>query len=216
MGPCFRRDDDRDVAAVAGYFFDLASRSWVSLSSSSFCWLSRSAMRDSFRSPEAAAACSINCRMLSSRILIRSLSSAGVNELSLLMMHAPEAAAAGWAKQGVPTFRFRQTGCWAWRKCAFTHPTIALLRLLRRLQHGNVIRHRRAAHVEDAGEFGVLELHALGRLADELHRAHHVHGDAGCADRVPLGLEATGRIDRQLAVLLGPAFLDGAGALAAR
>src|SRR5215207_7701133 len=72
-----------------GSFFDLASRSRVRRSSSSFCWLSRSAMRDSFRSPEAAAACSINCRMLSSRILIRSLSSASDNELSLLMVHAP-------------------------------------------------------------------------------------------------------------------------------
>src|SRR6187399_137365 len=98
MGPCVRRDDDRDGA----YFFALASRSFVRRSSSSFCWLSRSAMRDSFCSPEAAAACSINCRILSSRILIRSLSSACDNELSLLMIHAPEMATVaryvGWAK----------------------------------------------------------------------------------------------------------------------
>src|SRR6185312_2892894 len=77
-------------ARDGGYVFDLASRSRVRRSSSSFCWLRRSAMRDSFRSPEAAAACSIDCRMLSSRILIRSLSSANDNELSLLMMHAPD------------------------------------------------------------------------------------------------------------------------------
>src|SRR5215216_2103685 len=72
------------------YFFDLASRSRVRRSSSSFCWLRRSAMRASFCSPEAAAACSISCRILSSRILIRLFSSADDNELSLLMMHAPD------------------------------------------------------------------------------------------------------------------------------
>src|SRR5215217_8150535 len=91
-GPC----EDQGAPSVwpyardGSYFFDLASRSRVRRSSSSFCWLSRSAMRDSFRSPEAAAACSINCRMLSCRILIRSLSSGSDNELSLLMMHAPD------------------------------------------------------------------------------------------------------------------------------
>src|SRR5438128_4737099 len=78
------------------YFLDLASRSRVRRSSSSFCWLRRSAMRASFRSPEAAAACSINCRILSSRILIRLFSSADDNELSLLMMHAPEMDTLGW------------------------------------------------------------------------------------------------------------------------
>src|SRR4051812_30137641 len=82
-----------------GYFLDLASRSRVRRSSSSFCWLRRSGMRASFRSPEAAAACSINCRMLSSRILIRSLSSANDNELSLLMMHAPMNCRVGKAKR---------------------------------------------------------------------------------------------------------------------
>ena len=44
----------------------------------------------------------------------------------------------------------------------------------------------------------------------------HMHGDAGGADRVALGLQAAGGIDRQLAVLLGPAFLDGARALPSR
>src|SRR5437899_8033055 len=78
------------------YFLDLASRSRVRRSSSSFCWLRRSAMRASFRSPEAAAACSINCRILSSRNLIRLFSSADDNELSLLMMHAPEMDTLGW------------------------------------------------------------------------------------------------------------------------
>ena len=64
--------------------------------------------------------------------------------------------------------------------------------------------------------FGVRKLHALGRLPGELHRGHHMHGDAGGADRVALGLQAAGRIDRQLAVLLGPAFLDGAKTLPLR
>ena len=41
----------------------------------------------------------------------------------------------------------------------------------------------------------------------------HMHRDAGGADRVALGLEAAGGVDRQLAVLLRPAFRDGARAL---
>src|SRR5688572_10103710 len=47
--------------------------------------------------------------------------------------------------------------------------------LLPRLQHRDVIRHRGATHVEDAGELWILQLHALGRLAGQLHRAHHMH-----------------------------------------
>src|SRR5258708_6610275 len=54
--------------------------------------------------------------------------------------------------------------------------------LLRRLQQRDVIRHRSPAHIEDAGELWILELHALGRLADKLHRRHHMHGDTGGAD----------------------------------
>src|SRR5438034_10002179 len=77
------------------YFLDLASRSRVRRSSSSFCWLRRSAMRASFRSPEAAAACSINCRILSFRILIRLFRFADYNELLLLMIHAPVMAKLG-------------------------------------------------------------------------------------------------------------------------
>src|SRR5258705_13686582 len=100
---------------------------------------------------------------------------------------------------------------WAWRKCALSaHSSRALLR---RLQQRDVVRDRSATHVEDARELRVLELHALGRLADKLHRAHYMHGDAGGADRVAFCLQSAGRIDRQLAVLLGPAFLDGARAL---
>src|SRR6185437_7901730 len=96
-------------------------------------------------------------------------------------------------------------------------PTLRILReLLRRLQDRDVIRDRGAAHVEDAAERGVLELHALGRLARKLHRRHHMHGDAGRTDRVTLGLQPAGRINRQLAVLLGPALLDGARALPLR
>jgi hypothetical protein len=40
-----------------------------------------------------------------------------------------------------------------------------------------------------------------------------MHGDAGRADRVSLGLEAAGRIDRQAAVHLCPALRGRAGAL---
>src|ERR1700694_6265408 len=86
-------------------------------------------------------------------------------------------------------------------------------RLLRWLQQRDVIRDRGTTHVEDAREFGVLDLHALGCLTQQLHGAQHMHRDAGGADRVALGLQAAGRIDRQLAVLLGPAFLGSARAL---
>src|SRR6202011_5312936 len=89
-------------------------------------------------------------------------------------------------------------------------------RLLHRLQQRYVIRNRGATHVEDAREFCVFDLHALGRLTQELHRGHHMHRDAGGADRVAFCLQAAGWIDRQFAVLLRPAFLDGTGALPAR
>src|SRR6266702_6034592 len=144
-------------------------------------------MRSSFRSPEAPAACSTNCRMLSCRIAIRLLSSDSDRELSLPMMHPLMAEAC----------------------LPYT------LRLLHRLQQRDVVRDRSTAHVEDAGELRVLELHALGRLAGELHRAHHMHGDTGRADRMALRFQAAGRVDRQLAVFLRPALLDGPGALPA-
>src|SRR5882724_12066824 len=85
--------------------------------------------------------------------------------------------------------------------------------LLDGLQHRDVVRDRGAAHVEDAAELRALELHAFRRLARKLHRRHHMHGYAGGTDRVALGFQSAGRIDRQLAILLGPAFQDGAGAL---
>src|SRR6266436_2112609 len=88
--------------------------------------------------------------------------------------------------------------------------------LLRGLQQRHVICDRSAAHVEDASELCVLDLHALGRLTQQLHRGHHMHGDAGGANGVPFGLQAAGGIDRQLAILLGPAFLDRARALPSR
>src|SRR5580700_10792888 len=74
---------------TGNYFFDNASRAFVSFSSSSFCWLMRSAIRSWFVSPEAAAACSISCLILSRRIAIRSLSSDSESDVSLLIMHPP-------------------------------------------------------------------------------------------------------------------------------
>ena len=41
----------------------------------------------------------------------------------------------------------------------------------------------------------------------QFHRGQDMHGDTGGADRMALGLQPAGGIDRQLAVLLGPAFL---------
>ena len=84
--------------------------------------------------------------------------------------------------------------------------------LLDPLQHADVVRHRRAAHVEDAGELGVLHLDVAGG-AGKLHGAERMHRHAGRADRMALGLQPAGRIDRQLAVLLRPAFLHRARAL---
>ena len=50
-------------------------------------------------------------------------------------------------------------------------------------------------------------------LPVKLHGAERVHRHAGRADRMALGLQAARRIDRQLAVLLRPAFLHRARAL---
>src|SRR5262249_30089296 len=88
--------------------------------------------------------------------------------------------------------------------------------LLRGLEHRDVIGNRGAAHVEDAAELCVRKLHALGSFAGELHCGHHMHGNAGGADRMALGLQAAGRIDRQLAVLRRPAFQDRARTLPLR
>ena len=73
---------------------------------------------------------------------------------------------------------------------AFAHPTNLHFHtdLLHRLQQRDVIGDRSTTHVEDAGEFCIFDLHALGRPTDELHRRHHMHGDAGGADRMAFGL----------------------------
>src|SRR3546814_19971915 len=83
-----------------------------------------------------------------------------------------------------------------------------------RLEDGDIVGDGGAAHVEDAAESGILHLHVAG-LTGKLHRAQHVHGDAGGADRMALGLEAAGGVDRQPAILLGPDLGDGSRALAA-
>src|SRR5947208_4415980 len=70
-----------------------------------------------------------------------------------------------------------------------------------------------AAHVHDAGEPGIRDLHAAG-LSGHLHRRKHMHRDAGGADRMALRFQATRWVDRQPAILLGPAFEDSARALA--
>src|SRR3546814_13361176 len=64
-----------------------------------------------------------------------------------------------------------------------------------RLEDGDIVGDGGAAHVEDAAESGILHLHVAG-LTGKLHRAQHVHGDAGGADRLALGLEAAGGVDR--------------------
>src|ERR1043166_198167 len=54
------------------------------------------------------------------------------------------------------------------------------------LENAHVVCDRRAPHVEDAAEPGVLHLDAAGR-SGELHRRERMHRNAGCADRMPFG-----------------------------
>ena len=63
-----------------GYFFCSVSRCLISFSSSSVCCAMRSALRSSSSAPENAAACSINCRILSRAIAMRRSSSASERE----------------------------------------------------------------------------------------------------------------------------------------
>src|ERR1700719_1152556 len=73
-------------SSVDSYFCNSASRCLISLSSSSVCWAIRSALRTSSSAPDAAAACSTNCRRLSRMIAMRSSSSGSEDELPLLIM----------------------------------------------------------------------------------------------------------------------------------
>src|SRR6266536_2863586 len=84
--------------------------------------------------------------------------------------------------------------------------------LLDPLEHAHIVRDRGAAHVEDAAELRIVHLDVAGGAA-QLHRRERMHRDAGRADRMTLGLQPARRIDRQLAVLLRPSFLDGARTL---
>jgi len=83
-----------------------------------------------------------------------------------------------------------------------------------RLEDAHVVGDGGAAHVEHAADPGLGQLQAARRGARELHGRHHVHADAGGADRMALGLEPARDIDRQLAVALDPALVDGPLALA--
>ena len=55
-------------------------------------------------------------------------------------------------------------------------------------QYRHVVRHSRAAHIEDQPEAGVRQLQFAG-LAGELAIGDRMHGYAGRADRVALGFE---------------------------
>src|SRR5947209_9091088 len=148
----------------------------------------RSAIRCSLSSPEATAACSTNCRMLSCRIAIRLLSSDSDNVLSLLMMHPPGGAGRrGFVQsEACPPDKFFALMVGT---AQAPLPTLRISLLLHRLQQRDVIGNRRTAHVEDASELGILDLHAFGRLTDKLHRRHHMHGNAGRTDRMALCLQ---------------------------
>ena len=83
------------------------------------------------------------------------------------------------------------------------------------LEDADVVGDGGAAHVENAAELGAFDLHVAGAVG-ELHRGDGMHRHAGGADRMALGFEAAGRIDRQLAVFVDDTVLDGARALALR
>src|SRR5688500_18506392 len=78
-------------------------------------------------------------------------------------------------------------------------------RLAQRLEDRDVVGDGGAAHVEDAAEPGLRDLHVAG-LAGELYRREDVHRNPGSTDRVALRLEAARGVDRQPAILLGPAL----------
>src|SRR5258708_14181038 len=82
------------------------------------------------------------------------------------------------------------------------------------LEDAHVVGAGGATHVEHAADPGLGQLQAAGRGARELHGRHHMHADAGGADRMALGLEPARDIDRQLAVAFDPALVDGPLALA--
>ena len=71
------------------YFFSIASRCLISLSSSSVCCAIRSAFRSSSSAPENAAACSISCRMFSRTMAMCCSSSGRESELLLLIILSP-------------------------------------------------------------------------------------------------------------------------------
>jgi hypothetical protein len=85
-----------------------------------------------------------------------------------------------------------------------------------RLEDAHVVGDGGAAHVEHAPDPGLGQLQAARRGTRELHGRHHVHADAGGADRMALGLEPARDIDRQLAVALDPALVDRPLAFAGR
>ena len=78
--------------------------------------------------------------------------------------------------------------------------------LYRKAQNRDIVRHSRPAHIKDAAHLGALDLH-IASFATQLHGCQDVHGNAGSTDRMPLGLQTARRVNRQLAVATGPAFL---------
>src|SRR5690348_11023584 len=80
-------------------------------------------------------------------------------------------------------------------------------------KNAHVVRNGGPAHVEDAAEPSIFDLHLTGFFGG-LHCGERMHRHAGGANRMAFGFKSTGRIDRQFTVLPRPAFLDRASALA--
>jgi hypothetical protein len=84
-GPAHQRIPRSSRAHLPHCHFSKSSRALMSFSSCSFCCAIRSEILSSSRAPDDPAACSTSCRMLPSRIAMRSLSSGSERVLSLLM-----------------------------------------------------------------------------------------------------------------------------------
>src|SRR5882757_7649813 len=114
----------------------------------------RSDVRSSFSAPDAPAACSISCLILSRRIAMRSSSSDSDKELSSLIMHSPQR----WVSQG---YRDRR------------RPPNPYLRNHTGYRRGEGLRRQRSRRQDGQNDCAFLPISGSDwrwRLVDYLHR----------------------------------------------
>src|SRR5262249_49834051 len=110
----------------------------------------------------------------------------------------------------------RQNIAYRWNRCGSCSPRFPWPgwrnggdeSLLDPFEDAHVVRHRGAAHIEDAAEARIPDLNVAGG-PHELHGRERVHRYPRRADRMTLGLEPARGIDRQRSVLLGEALRHG-------